>query len=84
MNRLATICAAAGLVMVAFAATSPAAQAGYHLIRWQGNGFCQIWDDNVPNLMDRSVYVVASTSVPTLVEALADKEVMLRRGSCAF
>ena len=84
MTRFSTIVAAASLAIAAFAATAPAAEAGYHLIRWQGNGFCQIWNDNVLNLLDRSVYVVASTSVPTLVEAMADKEVMLRRGSCAF
>ena len=83
MRRSFALVAAAGVALAAFAAAAPA-EAGYHLIRWQGNGFCQVWDDNVPNLMDRSVYVVATSSVPTLIEAMANKEVLLRRGACAF
>lgn len=83
MRRSLALVAAAGIAITAFAAAAPA-EAGYHLIRWQGNGFCQIWDDNVPNLLDRSAYVVATQSVPTLIEAMANKEVLLRRGDCTF
>ena len=83
MRRSFALIAAAGFAIAAFAASAPA-EAGYHLVRFQGNGFCQIWDDNVPNWLDRSTYVVATTSVPTLVEAMANKEVLLRQGTCAF
>ena len=37
MRRISVLCAAVGLGLTALAATSPA-QAGYHLIRWDGNG----------------------------------------------
>ncbi len=83
MRRSFALVAAAGVAIAALAASAPA-EAGYHLIRWQANGFCQVWDDNVPNLLDRSVYSVATYSVPTLIEAMANKEVLLRQGACSF
>lgn len=83
MTRISNLCAAAALAVTAFVATSPA-KADYHLIRWNDSGFCQVWDNNVPNLLAPYIYTTASTSVPTLYEALADKEVMLRSGACRF
>ena len=83
MRRLSTLAAAAGLAVTAFVATSPA-QAAYHLIRWQDTGFCQIWDENIPTTPYLYHYAIASTSVPTLIEVMADKEKMLRSGVCVF
>lgn len=83
MSRLSTLCAAAALAVTAFVTTSPA-QAGYHLIRWEDNGFCQIRDENIPTTVYPHNYTVASTTVQTLWEVLADKETMLRSGACVF
>jgi hypothetical protein len=52
MHRISALCAAAGLGLTALAATSPA-QAAFHLIRWQDNGFCQVWDQSIPTTQDR-------------------------------
>ena len=49
MRRISLLCAAAGLAVTAFVAASPA-EAGYHLIRWQDTGFCQIWDESIPTM----------------------------------
>ena len=83
MSRLSTLCAAAALAVTAFVATSPA-QASYHLIRWQDTGFCQIWDEAIPTTPYPYNYTVASTSVWNLWEVMADKDTMLRSGTCAF
>ena len=47
MRPLPALIAAAGLAVTALAAASPA-EAAFHLIRWQGNGFCQVWDESIP------------------------------------
>ena len=47
MRRFMLLSAAAAIAVTAFAATSPA-EAGFHLIRWEGTGFCQIWDESIP------------------------------------
>ena len=47
MRRLSMLCAAAAIAATAAAATSPA-QAAFHLIRWEGTGICQIWDETSP------------------------------------
>jgi hypothetical protein len=84
MRRLSLLCAAAGLAGTAFAAISPA-QAGYHLIRWQDSGFCQIWDQNVPTIPWPANYIVIiGSEVPTFGDALVYKDNMLRNGTCAF
>lgn len=83
MRRLSVLCAAAGLALTAFVATSPA-QAGYHLIRWEGNGLCQIWDEWVPTAPFPSDYKTVSKSVPTFWDALVLKDAMLRKGACTF
>jgi hypothetical protein len=83
MRRLSILGAAIGLGLTALAATSPA-QAGFHLIRWDGTGFCQVWDQSIPTAPFPSNYSAVSREVPTLIEALAAKEALLRRGTCAF
>jgi hypothetical protein len=83
MRRISILCAAAGLGLAALAATSPA-EAAFHLIRWDGNGYCQVWDQTIPTKPFPSDYKTVSAPVPTLVEALAVKEGLLRKGKCAF
>lgn len=83
MRPLPALIAAAGLAVTAFATTTPA-NAAFHLIRWQGNGFCQVWDEGVPTMPWPSDYTVVSESVPTFVEALALKEGLIRAGTCTF
>jgi hypothetical protein len=83
MRRFSVVCAAAGLAVTAFVATSPA-EAAFHLIRWHDTGFCQVWDQSIPTTPFPSNYRVVSHQVPTLIEALAVKENLLRTHACAF
>lgn len=83
MRRLSAFAVAAGLALTAFVASSPA-DAAYHLIRWDATGFCQIWDETIPTTPYPYNYTVASTSVPTLLDVIADKDALLRSGACAF
>lgn len=82
MRALPALIAAAGLAVAALATTP--ASAAFHLIRWQGNGFCQVWDEGIPTTPWPSDYTVVSESVPTFVEALALKEGLIRAGTCTF
>jgi hypothetical protein len=81
MRHLSALCAAAVLGLTAFAATSPA-QAAFHLIRWEGTGFCQVWDQSIPTTPFPTNYRTVSRPVATLGEVLAVKDGMLKRGSC--
>ena len=83
MRPLPAFIAAAGLAVTAFVASSPA-EAAFHLIRWQDNGFCQVWDESIPTTPWPSDYTTVSESVPTFVEALALKEGLIRAGACTF
>lgn len=83
MRRLMLLSAAAGIAVSAFAAASPA-EAGFHLIRWEGTGFCQIWDESIPTAPYPTNYVAVSDSMPTFWDALAIKDGMLREGSCSL
>lgn len=83
MRRTSMLCAAAGLAVTAFVAASPA-EAGYHLIRWNDTGFCQIWDEGIPTTPWPSNYHRASISVPTFLDALALKDDALKRGHCKW
>ena len=83
MRRLPLLCAAAGLSLAALAATSPA-QAGYHLIKWDVTGFCQVWDENIPIQPFPTTYKKVSASVPSLIDILSVKDSMVRAGPCAF
>ena len=81
MRRISAFCAAALLGLTVLAATSPA-QAGFHLIRWHGTGFCQVWDDGIPPKPFPSDYKRVSTQLPTLAAALAVKDHLMHRGAC--
>ena len=83
MRRISMLCAAAGLGLAALAATSPA-EAAFHLIRWDVTGYCQVWDQGIATKPFPSDYKTVSAKVPTLVEALAVKEHLLRKRVCAF
>lgn len=83
MRPLPALLAAAGLAVTAFVAASPA-EAAFHLIRWQCNGFCQVWDESIPTMPWPSDYSTVSESVPTFVEALALKEGLIRAGTYTF
>lgn len=83
MRPLPAFIAAASLAVTAFVAASPA-EAAFHLIRRQGNGFCQVWDDSIPTTPWPSDYTAVSESVPTFIEALALKEGLIRAGTCTF
>ena len=83
MRRISIVCAAAGLAVTALAATSPA-RAGFHVIRWQNTGFCQVWDNSVPTHPWPANYRVVTHRLPTFGSALAVKDVMLHKGRCSF
>ena len=81
MLRVTAFSAAAGIALSAFAATAPA-EAAFHLIRWEGTGACQIWDESVPGKPIPSNYKTVSKPVPTFAAALAMKDGMLKKGAC--
>jgi hypothetical protein len=83
MRRISIVCAAAAIGLTALAAASPA-QAAYHLIRWHGNGYCQVWDEGIPTKPFPADYRTVSAPVPTLIEALGVKQGLLRKGTCRF
>ena len=83
MRRLYAVCAAANLALSALAVTSPA-QAAFHLIRWDGTGICQVWDESIPTKPFPSNYKMVSKPVPTLAAALAVKDGMLKKGKCSI
>ena len=83
MRRLMLLSAAAVIAVSALAVASPA-EAGFHLIRWEGTGFCQIWDESIPTTPYPSNYTAVSDSMPTFWDALAIKDGMLRTGTCSF
>jgi hypothetical protein len=83
MRKLSILAAATGLVATALVAASPA-QAAYSIIRWEGTGFCQIWDNNIPTQPFPSNYTTVGASLPTFFDALSVKDGMIRTGTCAF
>lgn len=83
MRRFSKLCAAVGLAAAAFVATSPA-QAGYHLIRWQDSGLCQIWDESIPTTPWPAGSHRASPTVATLLDALTLKDHALKNGHCTW
>jgi hypothetical protein len=83
MRRIDAFCAALSLAASAIAVTSPA-QAAFHLIRWDGNGFCQVWDESAPTQPWPAGYKVVTKPVATFGDAIAVKDGMLKKGSCKF
>lgn len=81
MRRFYALCAASSLALSALAVASPA-QAAFHLIRWDGTGICQVWDQSIPTKPFPADYRVVSKPVPTFTAALAVKDGMLKKGAC--
>jgi hypothetical protein len=81
MRRVYALCTAAIVAASAAAATSPA-QAAFHLIKWQGTGICQIWDESIPTKPFPADYKTVSKPVATFGDALAVKDGMLKKGAC--
>ncbi|KRQ97594.1 hypothetical protein CQ12_36420 [Bradyrhizobium jicamae] len=81
MLRLTALAATAGIAFTALVAASPA-EAAFHLIRWEGTGVCQVWDQSIPTKPIPSNYKTVSKPVPTFVAALAVKDGMLKKGTC--
>jgi len=83
MRKIAIIATAAIAVATLTAASS--ANAAYSIIRWDGTGFCQIWDHNIPTQPFPSNYKTVSTStLPTFIDALSAKSGMMASGTCRF
>ena len=84
MLRLTALAATAGLALTALAATSPA-EAAFHLIRWQGTGVCQVWDQSIPTAPYPGNYtVIVGSEVPAFGDALVFKDGLLRNGTCSL
>ena len=81
MRRIYALCSLAGLGLAVLAVASPA-QAAFHLIRWDGTGICQIWDDGVPTKPFPSDYKAVSKPVKTFDAALAVKAGLMKKGVC--
>jgi len=84
MRRISLTCAAAGLIATALAAASPAKADPYRVIRWDGTGFCQVWDEGIPTRPRPSDYRVMTKPVHSFATALAVKDHMLRHHHCNF
>jgi len=83
MRQFSLLATAAAIAVTAIAATSPA-KASYDLIRWEGTGFCQIWDRSIPTVPYPSNYATVTTELPTFGDALVAKDGLLRSGTCAY
>jgi hypothetical protein len=83
MLRVTALAATAGLALSTLVATSPA-EAAFHLIRWEGTGVCQVWDESIPTKPIPSNYKTVSKPVPTFAAALAVKDGMLKKGACTL
>jgi hypothetical protein len=84
MRKLSILAAAAAVAVTAMAASS-SAQAAYSIIRWEGTGFCQIWDHDIPTQPFPSNYTTVSKAMmPTLIDALNAKNGMLASGACTL
>ena len=81
MLRLTALAATAGVALTAVVATSPA-EAAFNLIRWEGTGVCQVWDQSLPTKPIPSNYKTVSKPVLTFAAALAVKDGMLKNGAC--
>jgi len=84
MRKLSIFAAAAAVAATALVA-STSANAAYSIIRWEGSGFCQIWDHNIPTQpWPSSFTTVAPATITTFIEALNAKNGMLASGTCKF
>ena len=53
-------------------------------MRWHDTGIREVWDNNLPTAPRPVHYTAVAHRLPTFVEALAVKEVLLRKGTCTF
>jgi len=85
MRKLSILAAATAVAVTALAA-STSANAAYSIIRWEGTGFCQIWDHNVPvpPPFPSTYKTVAPATLPTFIDALNAKTSMVASGACTF
>ena len=81
MRRIFGLCAVAAIGFTALAASSPA-NAAFNLIRWDGTGVCQVWDQNILTKPVPSNYKTVSKPLPTFAAALTMKDGMLKKGTC--
>ncbi|MDR3467372.1 MAG: hypothetical protein P4M07_15685 [Xanthobacteraceae bacterium] len=84
MRRISLLCTAAGLVATALAVATPVKADPFRVIRWDGTGFCQVWDEGIPTQPWPSDYRVMTKPVHTFAAALAVKDHMLRHHHCTF
>ena len=82
MHHARTLAAAAALTATAFAATSPANAAPYHVIKYADTGYCQIWDNGIPTTPWPVHYTVMTHRQATLDRAVAVKGWLLHKGYC--
>jgi hypothetical protein len=82
MRRLTALCAASSVALSALVLTGPAQAAPFHLIKWDGTGICQVWDNGVPTKPFPSDYKAVSKPVPTFEAALAVKAGLMKKGVC--
>jgi hypothetical protein len=81
MRRVLALCAASSIALSALA-VGTAQAAPYHLIKWSGTEFCQVWDNGVPTKPMPANYTAVSKPVPTLDAALAVKAGLMKKGVC--
>ena len=82
MRRVFALCAASSIALSVLAVTSTAQAAPYHLIKWSGTEFCQVWDNGIPTKPMPANYKAVSKPVPTLDAALAVKASLTKKGVC--
>ena len=82
MRRLFALCAASTVALSTLALTGPAQAAPFHLIKWDGTGVCQVWDNGVPTKPWPSDYKAVSKNVATFDAALAVKASLMKKGVC--
>ena len=73
MRHLRTLAGAAIVAATAFAAAAPAEAAPYHVIRYADTGFCQVWDNGIPDSPWPANYTVMTHRQPTFERAVAVK-----------
>jgi hypothetical protein len=81
MRRFFALCAVSSIALSALA-VSTAQAAPFHLIKWSGTEFCQVWDNAVPTTPMPATYKAVSKPVPTLDAVLAVKADLMKKGVC--
>jgi hypothetical protein len=82
VRHLRTLAAAAIVAATAFAAAAPAEAAPYHVIRYADTGFCQVWDNGIPDSKWPANYTVMTHRQPTFERAVAVKGWLLSKHYC--